>query len=335
MAWLLRLILLVAPCYLALIPRENLIITQSPAGNLQLQVRQSVEITCSWNVSSEVEQFRVEWKKRNYPKDSVTSPWILDQGILIQKHLYNYTVSLQFSSGLRKECLKLENVNKNHSGIYFCEITIEIPTFVQGKGNGTFLTVKEKDEKSKLKWLWWALAIFLFLILYICLSYYCKKQRNSPRFESNRTDEEEGEEDEYIIMENKHNKVERTLSNTTEWAVSVLYEPMNSFAKKPVELNDNDIYTLIYSNSLPAPNTEPSAIELTTSPCAPEAHREVQGKGRSLNVSYRQSSFSSASTDLTSPTIQTKQETGVQENKEYEVLEYHLINSTSPFCKEN
>ncbi|XP_023362479.1 uncharacterized protein LOC111721527 [Sarcophilus harrisii] len=286
MAWLLRLILLLALCYLALTSRKNLIITQSPAEDQEVQVRQSVEITCSWNVSSEVEQFRVEWKKLNHLKDSVTSPRVRGQEILIQKHLYNSTVSLQFSSGLRKECLRLENVNINDSGLYICEITIEIPIFGQGKGNGTFLTVKEKDEKSKEKWLWWALAIFLLLIC-ICLSYYCKKQRNSTRVEANRTDQEEREEDEYIIMEKKHKKVERTLSNTTEWAVSVLYEPMHSFAKKPVELKDNDIYTLIYSNSLKAPNTEPSAVELTTSTCAPEAPREVQGKERSLNVSYK------------------------------------------------
>uniref|UniRef100_A0A4X2LTZ6 Protein S100-P n=2 Tax=Vombatus ursinus TaxID=29139 RepID=A0A4X2LTZ6_VOMUR len=218
MARVLELILLVAPCgYLVLTSVNNLTITQSPS-ELQLLVGQSVEIICSWNVSSEVEQFRVEWKKVSHVQDSVTHPTktLKDNATLIKKNLYDRNVFIQDPG---KEPLELKNLKVHDSGLYLCKITVDIPIYKQAQGPGTLLTVKEKNTKKQ--WPWWTLVIFLLLTFSTCLSYYCKKRKNSQRIEPNRTDQEEKEDTEYIEMKRKMKENKRTPSNTTEWSCSI------------------------------------------------------------------------------------------------------------------
>ncbi|XP_007496825.1 uncharacterized protein LOC103098741 [Monodelphis domestica] len=246
MAWVLELILLLTPCgYLAIASVNNLTVNQSPPKLCGVEGG-FVEITCSWIVSPNVTQLRVEWIKVN---GTYQIPTVINSTV--------YKTETNLTPEIRKENLKLEKLNTNYSGHYFCEITIEKPTWVQGKGNGTFLTVKgknkesEKSKESKEQWPWWALAIFLLLTASVYLSYTCKKRKNSRRIDPERTVQEEGEESEYIEMEKTHKEDERAQSDTTEWAVSVLYEPMNSFAVKPSEQNGNDIYTYICSDTLP------------------------------------------------------------------------------------
>ncbi|XP_027692242.1 uncharacterized protein LOC114023674 [Vombatus ursinus] len=296
MARVLELILLVAPCgYLVLTSVNNLTITQSPS-ELQLLVGQSVEIICSWNVSSEVEQFRVEWKKVSHVQDSVTHPTktLKDNATLIKKNLYDRNVFIQDPG---KEPLELKNLKVHDSGLYLCKITVDIPIYKQAQGPGTLLTVKEKNTKKQ--WPWWTLVIFLLLTFSTCLSYYCKKRKNSQRIEPNRTDQEEKEDTEYIEMKRKMKENKRTPSNTTEWAISVLYEPMTSFAKKPGEQRDDDVYTCFCSDPLQVLSPGPSAIAPTTSTGAPETPSEIPGKGRNLDLGYKQIEFSSEGTNLT------------------------------------
>ncbi|XP_078004949.1 protein S100-P isoform X4 [Phascolarctos cinereus] len=305
MASMLELILLMAPCgYLVLTSVNNLTITQSPS-ELQLLVGQSAEIICSWNVSSEVEQFRVQWKKVSHVQDSVTHPTkaLKDNATLIKKNLYNRS---GFTQGTGKEPLELKNLQVHDSGLYLCKITVDIPIYKHAQGPGTLLTVKEKNKKKQ--WPWWTLVIFLLLTFSACLSYYFKKRKNSKRIEPNRADQEEKEDTEYIEMKRKTKENGRTPSNTTEWAVSVLYESMTSFAKKPGEQIDDDIYTCLCSDPLQVLSPGPSAIVLTDSTGAPETPSDIPGKGRNLDLGYRQIEFSSEGTNLTRTTTKTTHE---------------------------
>ena len=43
--------------------------------------------------------------------------------------------------------LTLPNVTRNHSGRYFCKVTIDIPTLKVFEGNGTTITVTERQNR--------------------------------------------------------------------------------------------------------------------------------------------------------------------------------------------
>ena len=62
----------------------------------------------------------------------------------------NQTILLNVTSYSKSNCsrFKIENVTKQHSGIYVCTLTVDIPMLIKLSGNGTFIKVMSKEEKD-------------------------------------------------------------------------------------------------------------------------------------------------------------------------------------------
>ncbi|XP_050804011.1 uncharacterized protein LOC127048319 isoform X2 [Gopherus flavomarginatus] len=105
-----------------------------------------------------------------------------------------------------KTVLKIEAVKKNDTGTYFCEITTEIPFMKKGLGNGTTLIVEEKVPERRTH------------------------EERTLQF----TELDEGNE----VNEAEERKL--SSSNSSEWAISTLYESLDYFAMKQDEDKDQD-----------------------------------------------------------------------------------------------
>ncbi|XP_069711019.1 uncharacterized protein [Phaenicophaeus curvirostris] len=198
---------------------NNLTVTQIPT-KIYLSVGDFTEITCIWKKS--IERYRVIW-------------------YLVNKENITRTVSskLCYMSGMThesKDVLVIKSANVNDTGFYYCEIIIEIPFCKKVCGNGTTVVVEEKEvhtwKKSYLAI--WAIIPFLVAVgsLYLC----CKKKQRSKLSELPVPAERHQEEQMLEVAElDERNKTsneaaeEISSCNSAEWAVSTLYESLDSF----------------------------------------------------------------------------------------------------------
>ena len=111
---------------------HDLVVTQSPR-EVTVKEGTTVHIHCCWNL--DIIRANVVWKKKNKCIDS-TSFSIRDS--VISKQCQEQA---QHHGACNCSNLILSNITVNDSGLYICQVTIDIPVLVQSDGNGTSITV--------------------------------------------------------------------------------------------------------------------------------------------------------------------------------------------------
>ncbi|XP_025977763.2 uncharacterized protein LOC112996488 isoform X2 [Dromaius novaehollandiae] len=211
---------------------KNLSVIQTPT-KVHLSVGDSTEIACIWEKISLIERYRVSWYLVN--EENITKTVTSDL-------VYMSNVARE-----NKDVLVIEAANVNNTGLYYCEVIIEIPFCERVYGSGTMLTVGKKDiiaeadsrEKREMA----ILAIIPFLVavgsLYLC---YKKKQDSKlPGSAQFLMPEERHQEEQMLQVAKLHGRsesineaAEENLScNSAEWAVSTLYESYDLFYNEP------------------------------------------------------------------------------------------------------
>nr|XP_013035024.2 uncharacterized protein LOC106035038 isoform X2 [Anser cygnoides] len=206
--------LLLAMCFgsLATGP-NNLTVIQTPT-KIHLSIGDSAEIACIWEKS--IARYRISWylvTKENITKTISSSLF----------YLPNVTHG-------NKDVLVIKAVNVNDTGFYYCEIIIEIPFCKKLCGSGTTLIVEEKEAQSSEKKV---LAVWSIIPLLVAVgSLYCcyKKKRNS-KFSGSAPlpVPEGGRQDEQTLEAAELYGRNESTSEEAEWAVSTLYESLDSF----------------------------------------------------------------------------------------------------------
>ncbi|CAK6965284.1 carcinoembryonic antigen-related cell adhesion molecule 1 isoform X1 [Scomber scombrus] len=115
---------------------DTIVVTQTP--HVSVMEGDAVNITCSWTET--FERVRVHWLKN-------------------QMELKNKIIILKYTSqgSLQKEScdcstLTFTSITREDSDTYICKVTVEIPFFIEAKGNGTVITVLDRestDENTK------------------------------------------------------------------------------------------------------------------------------------------------------------------------------------------
>ncbi|XP_030075267.1 transmembrane and immunoglobulin domain-containing protein 2 [Microcaecilia unicolor] len=121
---------------------QNPPLIQAPLGN-------SVQMTCEIDFHQEAEKVKLEWIQEGnlslYCKVSVylqKSPNCCQNGSTNGNRVYCVWNSTRF-------LLKIDNVSKEDSGLFFCNVLREIPPpYIQQRGNGTILEVQEKNTED-------------------------------------------------------------------------------------------------------------------------------------------------------------------------------------------
>uniref|UniRef100_A0A7M4E745 Ig-like domain-containing protein n=1 Tax=Crocodylus porosus TaxID=8502 RepID=A0A7M4E745_CROPO len=108
---------------------DTLKVSQTPT-KIIASAGQSVEVTCTWENHDRVERYRVTWEKQNLSSEGPSTE-------KLKEEVCNTSSTVHTN----KAMLELKPVNVNNTGIYFCEINVEIPYLKRGKGNGTTLIV--------------------------------------------------------------------------------------------------------------------------------------------------------------------------------------------------
>ncbi|KAM9579739.1 uncharacterized protein ACIB01_008471 isoform 1-T1 [Guaruba guarouba] len=199
---------------------NNIIVIQTPT-KMHLSIGDYAEITCIWEKS--VVRYRVSWYLVN--KKNITKA-------ISSKLLYVYNDTRE-----SKDVLVINSANINDTGFYYCEIIIEIPFCEKVCGNGTTVIVDEKEAHSLKKRDLAICAIIPFLVtlasLYFC---YRKKQKQRSKLPGSALLPvlTGGHQGEWMLEASEvHGRSESTSGaaeeNSAEWAVSTLYESLDSF----------------------------------------------------------------------------------------------------------
>ncbi|XP_025050903.1 transmembrane and immunoglobulin domain-containing protein 2 [Alligator sinensis] len=205
---------------------DTLKVSQTPT-KIIAEAGQSVEVTCTWENHDRVERYRVTWEKQD-----LSSPGTSSEKLKEEVHNTNTTVQKN------ELVLTLKAVHVNNTGIYFCEINVEIPYLKSGKGNGTTLIVAEKDSTSMNK-IYYFMTISVIIPILLSggwLYVHCKRQQDSQYSVPVRRHQEEQmlqvpELDEGNEERNEANDGNSS-SNSSEWAISALYDSLDYFAMR-------------------------------------------------------------------------------------------------------
>eukprot|EP00062_Callorhinchus_milii_P015728 gi/632966307/ref/XP_007899342.1/ PREDICTED: T-cell surface glycoprotein CD8 beta chain-like [Callorhinchus milii] len=95
----------------------------------------SVTMVCKFNSSSK--DLRIEWNK-HWPEGSLT---VLTAKNKMSKAFQTYQNRTQHNFNSTFASLTISDVNPHDSGLYVCEVFIEIPSLHRDSGNGTSLQV--------------------------------------------------------------------------------------------------------------------------------------------------------------------------------------------------
>ncbi|XP_064199661.1 uncharacterized protein LOC135259339 isoform X1 [Anguilla rostrata] len=226
---------------------EALTVTQSPPS-MTVKEGEMAQMLCCWGGTLSMQRVRVHWKKTNtssviintvHGKDNVTSE---------RKDKY--------SSYISGNCSKftISRVSTNDTGVYLCNIYIDIPMYKEGSGSGTQLTVNGINNSSEAEHLN-SMAVKNFLIPLavvmgaICLCAflcYWRKKKLMPYPDQasgkvgmviHEVPHEEGEE----IMEGEIGLAENEAGSTgsshgsTQWCAVAVYESVDYFAVQTSE----------------------------------------------------------------------------------------------------
>ncbi|XP_064916534.1 uncharacterized protein LOC110359065 [Columba livia] len=203
---------------------SNLTVIQTPT-KIHLSVGDYTEIACIWERS--IERYRLSWYLVN--KENITKT-------VSSKLFYVSNITHE-----RKDVLVIKSANVNDTGFYYCEIIIEIPFCKKLCGNGTTVIVEEKEAHSlKERDLpIWAVIPFLAGAggLYLC---YRKKQRSQLSGSAQlAVPARRHQEEQMLEVAELHGRNESTNEaaeensscSSAEWAVSTLYESLDSFLR--------------------------------------------------------------------------------------------------------
>uniref|UniRef100_A0A4W3JXX6 Ig-like domain-containing protein n=1 Tax=Callorhinchus milii TaxID=7868 RepID=A0A4W3JXX6_CALMI len=124
----------------------------------------SVTMVCKFNSSSK--DLRIEWNK-HWPEGSLT---VLTAKNKMSKAFQTYQNRTQHNFNSTFASLTISDVNPHDSGLYVCEVFIEIPSLHRDSGNGTSLQVYGTCCSAKL------LALYQMQGLLLLLSKRCIQQ---------------------------------------------------------------------------------------------------------------------------------------------------------------
>ncbi|KAM6400681.1 uncharacterized protein J5M81_003818 isoform 2-T5 [Pluvialis apricaria] len=193
---------------------SNLTVIQTPT-KIHLSIGDYTEIACIWEKS--VERYRVSWYLVN--RENITKT--------VSSKLC-YVPSITYQS---KDVLVIKSANVNDTGFYYCEIITEIPFCEKVCGNGTTVIVEEKEAHSSKKrdLSIWAIIPFLAAVGILCL---CYKKKQHSKLSGRHQEEQMLEVAELNGRNESTNEAadeENSSLNSAEWAVSTLYESLDSF----------------------------------------------------------------------------------------------------------
>ncbi|XP_023282921.1 uncharacterized protein LOC111670442 [Seriola lalandi dorsalis] len=106
---------------------DVLVVTQSP--DVSVLEGETVNITCCWKGTF----------------DRITFNWGRNQTV-IKTDVYNSTPQSEESNSC--STLTFSNITTKDSGKYTCKLSMEIPVYVQGEGNGTIITVRTRENRG-------------------------------------------------------------------------------------------------------------------------------------------------------------------------------------------
>ncbi|XP_014431549.1 uncharacterized protein LOC102462366 isoform X2 [Pelodiscus sinensis] len=194
MTTIILMLILFTECFGCLANETNELSVRQTPSEIRVSTGMPAEINCSWKNNDSVKRFRVTWKIQNLTCKEGTSKDLFSK-------LY-YTVNYTHKD---QTVLRIDVVKGNDTGIYFCEITIEIPFMKKGMGNGTTLIVEEKVSER-------------------------------------RTHEEQTLQVMELDEGNEINEADErnSSSNSSEWVTSTLYESLDYFAMKQNEDKEED-----------------------------------------------------------------------------------------------
>ncbi|XP_059821231.1 cytotoxic T-lymphocyte protein 4-like [Hypanus sabinus] len=195
---------------------ENIKVFQTPP-EIKAFEGDTINMQCSCEQDKTIESIRVDWTKDSMPLIGVTT-------------IASARVNRSYSS-INETTAKLtiENIIRNDSGMYLCEMSVEIPAPVRkGQGNGTKLTVQEyHNYRHELA----ALALLVILGLAIlCYKQQRRRKRNAGL--------SVGDVAEVINEENPENEGHEESSSSrgsSHWLTSSLYESFDYFTIKQEE----------------------------------------------------------------------------------------------------
>ncbi|XP_069778948.1 uncharacterized protein [Narcine bancroftii] len=174
----------------------------------------SISMQCSCAKGKRIEAIRVIWNK--------------DTNILLHATTMNPAHINRSSSSINETTaeLTIENIVQEDSGMYFCQIIVEIPGPVQrGAGNGTKLTVQASHNYRPNLIALFVILVPAIMLLMLCFKQWRKRQRHT------RASEVINEEN----QENEENEENRSSEGSSHWMASSLYESFDYFTIKQEE----------------------------------------------------------------------------------------------------
>ncbi|CAK6965282.1 basement membrane-specific heparan sulfate proteoglycan core protein-like [Scomber scombrus] len=113
---------------------ETLVVTQTP--HVSVVEGEPVNIDCCW--TGTLQRVRVHWLKNQteIKNDHINLPTITSKGSL-QKETHNCST------------LTISNITREDSDTYICKVSVEVPFFIEAKGNGTVITVLDRESTGK------------------------------------------------------------------------------------------------------------------------------------------------------------------------------------------
>ncbi|XP_035281012.1 uncharacterized protein LOC118231378 [Anguilla anguilla] len=221
---------------------EALTVTQSPPS-ITVKEGEMVHMQCCWGGTLNMERVRVIWNKTNTSSDIINTMHNKDKEVHVKKDKY--------SSYISGNCSKftISSVSTNDTGVYLCNIHIVIPTFKEGSGSGTQLTVNRINNSSEVKSISVTLIPLAAVMGAICLCAflcYWRKKKRMPYPDQasgkvgmviHEVPHEEGEE----IMEGEIGLAENEAGSTgsshgsTQWCAVAVYESVDYFAVQTSE----------------------------------------------------------------------------------------------------
>ncbi|NP_001279065.1 uncharacterized LOC103181322 precursor [Callorhinchus milii] len=199
-------------------------ISQSPA-EIEAVEGDSVTMTCSYKRDQKFESIRVEWTKESQLVLTGTS------SNLSLKSTDRFSQVIRESGAI----LTIKNINLNDTGLYLCNVIVEIPILLKVNGNGTKLTVQERKEKN---WSLVGCVVLVVVIPIIAVLYYKRRWKKHPETQVvsdavNKINCEENRAEE-------RNPESLSSRGSSQWMASTLYESIDYFAVKEDENKESN-----------------------------------------------------------------------------------------------
>ncbi|KAI1888303.1 hypothetical protein AGOR_G00183630 [Albula goreensis] len=223
---------------------QALNVIQTPPS-ITVKEGDSVHMHCCWGKDSTAERLRVIWRKRTSETEIINIRYI-KSGPQENKTNNKYSGSV---SGNCSE-LNISSVSTNDTGLYICEVTVEIPQYNKTNGTGSHLTV-EKTNNSFVGpapvtgWLIPFTVVMGVLCLCAVLCYWRKRRMMPyPGQASGRVGmvihevpHEEGEEVEEVgeMARAAGDNGSNSSHESTQWCAVPVYESFDYFAVQTSE----------------------------------------------------------------------------------------------------